>query len=72
MACKVRQHFTLILVCAIRQNETASAPEKAEASTHPGLTAAGRGRSSTGLSAACRYREMLMWAGEMLMWVGML
>lgn len=59
-ACKVRLRFTLILVCAIRQNEEAPAPE---ASPRSGQAAAGRGSSSTGLSAARRHRAMLVWAG---------
>lgn len=42
LACKVRQRFTLIIVCAIRQNEVASAPGTAEASARWGQAAPGR------------------------------
>lgn len=42
LACKVRQRFTLIIVCAIRQNEVASAPGTAEASARCGQAAPGR------------------------------
>jgi len=63
VACKVRQHFTLILVCAIRQKEVASVPGEAEASARSGRAAAGGGSSSAGLSAACGHGATLMWAG---------